>query len=147
RPKPASIEIEPDPADPAPPASLPNALVIKPAPLQGVQGWTVLPATGHTGNIYAVAYNPSGDRMASGGDDGLIRLWDPHRGKLVRILYGHLEAVKALTWSPDGKYLASCGADKTVRLWAAGSGLLLRTLKGHSQGVNGLSWSPDGTRL
>lgn len=43
--------------------------------------------TGHSHKLYAIAFSPNGDLLASGGG-GEIRLWDAHTGELKRILDG-----------------------------------------------------------
>src|SRR5262249_1856237 len=65
--------------------------------------------------LFAVAFAPDGKTLASGGEDGVLRLFDPASGKEVRQVNG-LGTLAALTFSPDGNVLASGGADGMVRL-------------------------------
>ena len=72
---------------------------------------------GHTGEVFAVAFHPNGTRLASGGRDRAVWLWDLARGKEVARLQGHTSFVWSLAFSPDGATLASGSGDATVRLW------------------------------
>jgi WD40 repeat protein len=66
--------------------------------------------------VSAVAFAPVGDRIATAGWDGVIRLWD-YAGKEVARFEGHNDEITALTFAPDGKRLASASRDHTVLVW------------------------------
>jgi WD40 repeat protein len=72
---------------------------------------------GHTDNVFAVAFHPGGTRLATGGRDRAVWLWDLVRGEEVARLQRHTSFVWWLAFSPDGKTLASGSGDGTVRLW------------------------------
>jgi WD40 repeat protein len=76
----------------------------------------VLP--GHEFGVRSVAFSPDGEHLASGSDDGTIRLWDlnnPTAGSLV--LRNYDSGVWSVAFSPNGERLASGGEGGRVRLW------------------------------
>ena len=73
-------------------------------------------------NGLALAFSPDGQRLAAGGQDGLIRLWDTATGQLQQRLRGHSHWVEDVSFSPDGRLLFSASADKTSRLWRVADG-------------------------
>jgi WD40 repeat protein len=72
---------------------------------------------GHGGFVYSVTWNQDGSRLATGGADGTIKLWDPSDGTEVLTLAAHAGTIWSVAWSPDGASLASGGADRRVRIW------------------------------
>ena len=97
--------------------------------------------------VTALAFRPGAGLLATGHDDGMVRLWDTDRRKLVRGWRGHPRAVSALAFSREGTRLASAGEDKAVCLWDPASGRLRGTLLGHTDRIPALAWQPGGQRL
>src|SRR5438093_9191196 len=83
-------------------------------------GKTLLTYNGHTSRVFAVAWSPNGQRIASGSDDQTVQTWDARTGRNAFIYHGHSDSVGAVAWSPDSRRIASGGVgihDHTVRVW------------------------------
>ncbi|CAF2054422.1 BnaC06g02280D [Brassica napus] len=101
---------------------------------------------GHKGKIWALKFSPDGKFLATGGEDGFVKIWRitlsasfvgqelmrEHEALVMfprkafyleetpfQELYGHTGDVLDLAWS-DSNLLLSASKDKTVRLWRVG---------------------------
>ncbi|MET9694891.1 trypsin-like peptidase domain-containing protein, partial [Streptomyces sp. NPDC006514] len=101
---------------------------------------------GHTKAVNSVAFSPDGTTLATGSDDGTVRLWDTATGKTLTTL-PQTGSVWSVAFSPDRATLATGGDDGTVRLWGTATRKTHATLKGHTGAVNSVAFSPDGTTL
>jgi WD40 repeat protein/predicted Ser/Thr protein kinase len=74
---------------------------------------------GHTRKVRVVALHPNGSRLATGGEDATVRLWDTLTGQQALVLKGHDAPITHLAFSSDGHRLASRDEGGTVRVWDA----------------------------
>jgi WD40 repeat protein len=79
--------------------------------------------------VQALAWDPTGAVLVSGGSDGMLRWWDLQHRECVRVRKAHQGVVQSLKSSPDGQKLASCGDDGAIMIWELESGERLRTLR------------------
>lgn len=123
-----------------------RALVQRPQAVKGAVSWSI-ETRRHRGIIYGVAISPDSKWLASGGIDGIVRIWNMETGEFTRALVGHDSYVFSLAFSPDGRTLASAGSwDYTARLWDTRTGMMLKTFK-HEGYVSKVNWSADGRIL
>src|SRR5262245_19523672 len=59
--------------------------------------------------VTALAFQPGAAILATGHDDGSVRVWDWNEGWLLRELRGHGKPVSAVAFSRDGARLATAG--------------------------------------
>ena len=98
---------------------------------------------GHNGVVRCLSWSPDGNRIVSGCEDSLLRVWDVDSGHLLHVMGGHNDIIYCVDWSCDGAMIVSGGADKVVRLWGASTGMLLRQLEGHWSMVQGVVFNPN----
>src|SRR2546426_646240 len=52
--------------------------------------------------VFTVAWSPDGKRIASGSQDGTVRVWNASSGNTLLIYTGHFQTVNSVAWSPGG---------------------------------------------
>jgi ribosomal RNA-processing protein 9 len=97
-------------------------------------------APGHVGHVRAVSVADAqgGNIIASGGEDGLVRIWDARTGKQVDALRGHRGPVNALAFRSGTMQLFSGSEDRTVKIWDINDMAYVETLFGHGAEICGL---------
>ncbi len=101
----------------------------------------------HPEKVNSIAASPNGRLIATGGDDGVVRVWNAVSGVLWRSLNGHTGSVEGVAFSADGSKVASAGIDKRIRLWDVHDGRALGILNGHADIVTSVCFAPDGRTI
>ena len=103
-------------------------------------------AADYTGWVFSVAITSDGSRAVSGGDDGVVRVWDLAAGQEQATLTGHTRPVWSVAITPDGARAVSGSSDGSVRVWDLAAGQEQATLTGHTRPVWSVAITPDGAR-
>ena len=97
--------------------------------------------------IRALSFNADGTLLASAGDNGLARIWEPTQGRLVQTIRAH-RAVATATFSPQTPFLlATTGYDRTISLWNAANGQAQHFLHGYRNKVYVAQFQPPAGNL
>lgn len=103
---------------------------------------------GHKKRVTVITFSPDETTLATGSEDGEIRLWQTADRTLKAVLPGHKDGVYQLVFSPSGKSLAaSSRGDSTVQLWNVEAGSLRSSLPELAGKRIELHPSPDGRTL
>ncbi|HTI15160.1 MAG TPA: WD40 repeat domain-containing protein [Dictyobacter sp.] len=87
--------------------------------------------TGHNASIYTVAWSPNSQRIASGGEDNNVKVWNAFTGDNQLTYSGHHGTITSVDWSPDGKEIVSGSYDGTAQVWNATTGVRITTYVNH----------------
>lgn len=101
---------------------------------------------GTSWNPLDISWSPDDQTLATGGEDGTVKLWN-RDGTLLKTIDAHGDTVWSISWRGDGQVLATGGADGTVKLWQP-DGAPIRTIHLRKGDIpSEVAWSQDGERL
>jgi WD40 repeat protein len=71
----------------------------------------------HPGRVRCIAFTPDGARIATGGEDPQIRVFDVNSLKQISTLAEHTGKVRSLAYTSDGRTLFSSANDASIITW------------------------------
>jgi transducin (beta)-like 1 len=113
---------------------------------------------GHTDEVNAVKWDPSGSLLASCSDDCTAKVWDVESDRTDPLydFQSHEQEIYTVKWSPTGPgsknpskkaLLATASFDGSVRLWKIDDGSCYRVFSRHRDSVYSVAFSPSGDYL
>ncbi|KAK6891765.1 APC/C activator protein CDH1 [Candida tropicalis] len=103
----------------------------------------------HKQEVCGLKWNVEENKLASGGNDNNLFVWDGLNTKPLHQFTDHTAAVKAIAWSPHQRGILASGggtADKTIKTWNTLTGSLVHDVNTGSQVCN-LIWSKNSNEL
>ncbi|XP_059631093.1 WD40 repeat-containing protein HOS15-like isoform X2 [Cornus florida] len=118
---------------------------------------------GHSSEVFACAWSPTGSVLASGSGDSTARIWtipdgpcssNMQDGPLNAVVLKHFKGrtnekskdVTTLDWNGEGTLLATGSYDGQARIWNR-DGELMSTLNKHKGPIFSLKWNKKGDYL
>lgn len=104
----------------------------------------------------ATAFSPDGRQVAVAGRGGVIAIWNPVTGTLIKRITNVPMKVDYLVYKPTGHVLLALSQDGsvnlrsidgTVRMWDSRTGRLLRVIHANDMRVSSIAVSNDGNLL
>lgn len=103
---------------------------------------------GHSAWVRSLNFSADGGSLVSGGDDGIVNLWDIQTRRITKSFLGHSSSITSVSISPDCTTVASGSWDGMIGLWdisEEGHQFIKERhqfIKQHNQRVNVVSFSP-----
>ena len=112
-----------------------------------IQGRLIRTLGAATDQMLALCFSPDATRVAVGGADNAIRVYDAASGKEELVIQQHADWVMALAFSRDGRRLASASRDRSARVYDAKTGELETSYNEHGAPVLAVEFDEDGQRV
>ena len=104
------------------------------------------PRRGHAGPVYACQWHPDGQRIVTGSDDSILKIWESATGRLLQSFKGHEGPIYGASFFPDGSHMLSVSSDHYIRIWDVETGRFLNKMPphlGHLSAVRCCAISPE----
>jgi ribosome assembly protein SQT1 len=109
-------------------------------------GETVKELGGHEDSVVASGFNFNGTLMATGGMEGVVKIWDVASGALVQNLQAPDDIIW-LSWHPKGNVILAGTEGGTAWMWNAQTGTNLQVFSGHGGQCSCGGFTPDGKKI
>jgi WD40 repeat protein len=90
----------------------------------------------HEKEATCLAFSLGGNLLATGGGDGLIKIWDVNKECETQMLKAFNRALTCVAFSYDSENVMGCSVDKSVKFFKLRTGKITSTLTGHYDTIN-----------
>jgi WD40 repeat protein len=85
----------------------------------------------------------SKQKVITGLDNGVLRIWEIESKQEIAALLGHSQAITALVLTPDYERVISASKDTTLKIWDLENNLEIMSLRGHEESISDVAVLPD----
>ncbi|KAM3140723.1 hypothetical protein pb186bvf_007128 [Paramecium bursaria] len=92
--------------------------------------------SGHSSDVYGIAFNPKNQYIASGSQDKTVRLWDAASFRIQKQVHrfiGHTDSIMQVVQVHEDNWILSCSLDKTFKIWDVRSKELYKSFNSQYQ--------------
>jgi WD40 repeat protein len=97
--------------------------------------------------VNTIALSLDGKKVASGSNDGVLRLWDVDTGKVIAKWTGHKGKISSVCWNRGGQVVSGSYDDGTVKVWDVESRKTTLAIETGLSGAGAVIYSPDTTMI
>jgi WD40 repeat protein len=104
--------------------------------------WQVI---AHKKGVNSLSFSPDGRLLASGGNDGMARVWEAKTGNQISAMIGGAFSIPGLAFSPDGTTLAIMNSNM-IRLRDLETKRIIGSLRAENP-LYSIAYHPDGSLI
>jgi WD40 repeat protein len=97
--------------------------------------------------VLGIAFSADGKRIATGGRDQNINVWDAANGNILHTFPVEDRRIRTVTFDPTGNIVAAAGTGGMVQLFDLTNDQPLRSWNAGLGSIARIAFSPDGTQL
>jgi WD40 repeat protein len=101
--------------------------------------------------VLCLGVSADGKKLASGGCDRIVNVWDLSGGyaaaKLEQSIENHADWVFGVSFAADGQHLLTCSRDKTAKVWDLKAKESVLTFPDHQNSVYGVASKPSDGKV
>ncbi|NJL09269.1 MAG: hypothetical protein HC908_00655 [Calothrix sp. SM1_7_51] len=101
----------------------------------------------HLDDINCFAFSENNLFIASGNEDGTIKIWDLITQNLIVTIAAHRAGINCIAFSNDSQIIATGSKDKIIKLWNVKTSNLIFSIEGHLDAIDSIIFSQDNQQI
>ena len=94
----------------------------------------------HKSETTTLAYDPLGSKLATGGGDNIIKIWDTNSGNEISAIKVFSKPITSLSFNLEGSLLAAASTEKVCKIINMKTERAFHSFMGHTDTINACSF-------